>query len=66
MMPHGNLDFHADRFAQQAEKVILDTNKIPFLGGRPQRDTIISEDDICNLKIALETAPSFSAFLKMI
>lgn len=28
---------------------------IPFLGGRPERDTIITQDDITNLIIALNT-----------
>lgn len=28
---------------------------IPFLGGRPERDTIINQDDITNLIIALNT-----------
>lgn len=68
MNPKGRLneaDFNAIRNAIEAEEAI---NKkcIPFLEGRPQRDTVIGEDDILNLKIALETAKSFSAFLEMI
>lgn len=31
---------------------------IPFLGGRPDRDTAIGQEDFLNLQIALNTASS--------
>jgi len=31
-------------------------NVIPFMGGRPEREIDINNDDILNLKIALETS----------
>jgi hypothetical protein len=46
------------------EKVQCET--IPFLGGRPKRNKIIGADDIMNLRIALETATSFEAFLDLV
>lgn len=33
------------------------------LTGRPERDTVISSDDITNLKIALNTASDLNEFL---
>jgi hypothetical protein len=39
---------------------------IPFLGGRPSREKIISEDDITNLIIALNTAKSLDVFLEQV
>ena len=39
---------------------------IPFLGGRPHRDNVISEDDITNLIIALNTAKSLEVFLEQV
>lgn len=39
---------------------------IPFLEGRPHRDSIISEDDITNLIIALNTAKSLEVFLEQV
>ncbi|MBD3392741.1 MAG: hypothetical protein GF418_11625 [Chitinivibrionales bacterium] len=37
---------------------------IPFLEGRPGRDTVLSTDDVTNLKIALNTSLSFEEFLE--
>ena len=37
---------------------------IPFLGGRPNRETIISRDDITNISILLNTTSSVSEFLE--
>jgi hypothetical protein len=37
-----------------------------ILTGRPNRDTVISEDDITNLVIALNTFTTFKAFLKLV
>jgi hypothetical protein len=39
---------------------------IPFLGGRPERDTIISEDDIMNLVISLNTAKSMEELIEQV
>lgn len=45
-----------------------DLNKkiIPFLEGRPKRETVINHEDILNLKIAANTATSLSEFLALI
>jgi len=39
---------------------------IPFLGGRPERDLIITTDEIMDLVILLETVKSFEEFLEKI
>jgi len=39
---------------------------IPFLGGRPVRETVISEDDITNLIIAVNTSKSLEVFLEQV
>ena len=39
---------------------------VPFLSGRPERETVISADDILNLRIALETVESFDLFLETV
>ena len=36
------------------------------VSGRPERETIIQEDDITNLKIALGTAQSLEHFLEVV
>ena len=36
---------------------------IPFLGGRPRREKIITPDEILNLKIALHTTTTVNEFL---
>jgi hypothetical protein len=36
------------------------------LTGRPERDTVINEEDIANLKIALETARTLEEFLALV
>lgn len=41
-------------------------NHIPFLGGRPQRDTIISLDEITDLRINLNITKSVEEFLFLI
>ena len=43
----------------------IDGQIIPFMGGRPVRDTVINSDDILNLRITLETT-NFYSFLEMI
>lgn len=39
---------------------------IPFLGGRPARETVISKDDVLNLSILLNTTRSVDFFLESI
>jgi len=39
---------------------------IPFLEGRPGRDFSITEDDVTNLIIALNTADSLNEFVKQV
>jgi hypothetical protein len=36
---------------------------IPFLTGRPRRDTSINSDDLTNLRIAFFTSKTFEEFL---
>lgn len=38
---------------------------IPFLGGRPPRDSIIAQDDIINLIIASNTCRTFDEFFEL-
>jgi hypothetical protein len=54
-----------DRRPVKLEEVIK-ADYIPFLGGRPNRETVISNEDILNLSIALSTAKSFENFLEMV
>jgi hypothetical protein len=54
-----------DRRTVKLEKV-LSKNYIPFLEGRPNRDTVISSDDILNLKIVLNQSITFKAFLEKV
>jgi hypothetical protein len=59
---------------QRAKNVANDTitrimtadNKIPFLSGRPVRDTVIGQDDIINLRIALNSAKTLEQFLETV
>lgn len=39
---------------------------IPFLAGRPKRETNISEEDILNLRISLNTAKSLEEFISLV
>lgn len=39
---------------------------IPFLEGRPKRKKIMSNDDIANLSIALNTCKTLEEFLKQV
>lgn len=45
---------------------IMKEGYIPFLGGRPERENIISEDDIINLRINLNITSSVEEFLKIL
>ncbi len=40
-------------------------SRIPFLEGRPKRETAIDRDDLLNLQIALNTAKTVEEFLGM-
>jgi len=42
---------------------VMKPDYIPFLGGRPERLTVIRADDIVNLKIILNTTESVEEFL---
>lgn len=39
---------------------------IPFMAGRPRRETVICSDDLMNLKIALATCKTLEEFLRMV
>jgi hypothetical protein len=39
---------------------------IPFLGGRPERETVIGQEDIVNLSIVLNTTNSVEEFIKIV
>jgi hypothetical protein len=39
---------------------------IPFMQGRPERDTIIQKDDITNLVILLNTCKNLDEFLNKV
>ena len=39
---------------------------IPFLEGRPRRETPIDRDDVINLEIALNTCKTVGEFLKQL
>jgi len=42
---------------------VMKPDYIPFLGGRPERLTVIRADDIVNLKINLNTIASVEEFI---
>jgi hypothetical protein len=42
------------------------TGTIPFMRGRPARETIIGDDDISNLKIALATTKTLEEFFALV
>ncbi|MBN2035601.1 MAG: hypothetical protein JW768_02550 [Chitinispirillaceae bacterium] len=52
-----------DRRKIKLEKVMR-PDYIPFLGGRPERKTVISMDDVVNLKISLNTTRTIDELLK--
>jgi hypothetical protein len=47
-------------------KKVANKTSIPFLGGRPDRVTIISEDEIIDLKINLNITTTVDEFLALI
>ncbi len=42
---------------------IMKEDYIPFLEGRPHRESVITWDDVADLKIALNTIATFDEFL---
>lgn len=54
-----------DRRAIKLEEILKETY-IPFLGGRPKRDEIISKDDMTNLSIAFGLSKDVSKFLELV
>jgi hypothetical protein len=45
---------------------VMNKDFIPFLGGRPNRETVINMDDIVNLEILLNTTKSVDEFLNKV
>jgi hypothetical protein len=43
---------------------VMKPDYIPFLGGRPERVTVIGEDDVVDLKINLNTTASVEEFIE--
>jgi hypothetical protein len=54
-----------DRRSVKLENV-MKPDYIPFLSGRPNRETIIGKDDLMNMAIALNTTDSVEEFVKNI
>ena len=52
-----------DRRQIKLEKVMR-PDYIPFLGGRPQRTTVITSDDMIDLAIILNTTDSVEMLIK--
>ena len=50
-----------DKRAVKLEDV-LKADYIPFLGGRPNRQTVIGKEDVMNLAIVLNTTASVEEF----
>lgn len=50
---------------EKSSDASLIQKNIPFLGGRPQRNIIISPDDITNLIIACNTCSNLEEFFKV-
>ena len=45
---------------------VLKSDYIPFLGGRPVRNTVIGDEDLLNLRIALNTSTSLEEFMSKV
>jgi hypothetical protein len=54
-----------DRRSVKLENV-MKPDYIPFLSGRPNRETVIGKDDLMNLAIVLNTAMTVEEFIKTI
>ena len=57
-----------DEYYSLEERKDVQQAQPPFvsLTGRPERDTVISQDDIVNLSIALNTTGDIKHFLKVV
>lgn len=55
-----------DKEYQQVLEQLPIEKQLPEFPGRPQRDLIINDEDILNLRIALNTAKDLNSFLKMV
>lgn len=57
-----------DEYYSLDERKAEQQTQPPFvsLAGRPERDTVISQDDIVNLSIALNTTGDVKHFLKVV
>jgi hypothetical protein len=47
-------------------KEIMNEDYIPFLGGRPKRTKVISDDEVLNLSIALNTSKNLEELLERV
>lgn len=45
---------------------VLKPDYIPFLSGRPKRETVIGKEDLMNLEIVLNTTQTVEEFLAII
>jgi hypothetical protein len=45
---------------------VLRPDYIPFLSGRPNRETVIGKDDMMNLAIVLNTTNTIEEFIKSV
>jgi hypothetical protein len=45
---------------------IMKEDYIPFMEGRPRRESVITRDDVADLKIALNTTATFDEFLERV
>ena len=45
---------------------ILKADYIPFLSGRPERETVIAKEDLMNLEIVLNTTKTVEEFITKI
>lgn len=50
----------------EVNRKLKESKVIPFLGGRPERNTIIDRDAIADLKIALNTCDTFEKFFELV
>jgi hypothetical protein len=61
------LQYFNDHINEQLNRLIkIKKFHIPMFSGRPNRTTIISLDEIINLKILLETCQDSATFIKKI
>ena len=52
--------------AEDKDLKMIEENHVPFLDGRPDRDTVINSDDILNLNIAVNTVSTFKEFFQLV